>query len=109
MTGGLLMKRLVLATAFIFAVSAGASAQSITYYFPQIAVGGGWMTTIFVSNTMMLLGGSATITFTQSDGTPFNATWLDEVGKDVTHRDNNIGVDLRSGEARNFVSLGDTP
>jgi hypothetical protein len=44
------MKRVLFSVAFIIAVSAAASAQSFTYYFPQIAVGAGWRTTIFVSN-----------------------------------------------------------
>jgi hypothetical protein len=101
------MKRLLLSTAFIIAGSVVASAQSITYYFPQIAVGGGWMTTIFLSNTMTSIPGAATINFTKSDGTPFKADWFDEMGNNVTLGNNVIGVQLRSGETRKFVSAAD--
>jgi hypothetical protein len=100
------MKRLLLGTVFIIAGSVVASAQSITYYFPQVAVGGGWMTTIFISNTMTTGAGAATITFTKSDGTPFRADWLDEMGNNVTNGNNVIGVRLASGETRKFVSVG---
>src|SRR5579863_702619 len=97
------MKRLFLSTVFIIAGSVVASAQSITYYFPQVAVGGGWMTTIFITNTMTSGTGAATINFTQSDGAPFKATWLDEMGNNVTNNGNTIGVQLASGETRKFV------
>ena len=102
------MKRLLLSTVFIIAASVAASAQSITYYFPQIAVGGGWKTTIFITNTMTSGAGAATISFTQSDGIPFRAVWLDEMGNNVSNDTNTIGVQLASGETRKFVSVGDS-
>src|SRR5438552_1246642 len=103
------MKRLLLSTAFIIASSVVGSAQSITYYFPQVAVGGGWMTTIFITNTMTSGAGAATINFTKSDGTPFKANWLDEMGNNVTNGNNVISVLLSSGETRKFVSVGESP
>ena len=62
------MKRLLLSGLFIVAGSVVGSAQSITYYFPQVAIGGGWMTTIFISNTMATGAGVATIAFTKEPG-----------------------------------------
>jgi hypothetical protein len=103
------MKRLLLSIVFIIASGAAGSAQSITYYFPQVAIGGGWMTTIFVSNTMTSSAGAATIILTKSDGTPFKANWFDEMGNNVTNNNNVIGVQLESGETRKFVSVGDIP
>ena len=103
------MKRLLLSTVFIVASSVVAPAQSITYYFPQIAIGGGWVTTIFLSNTMTSIPGSATINFTKSDGTPLRANWFDEMGNNVTLGNNVIGVQLQSGETRKFMSVADFP
>jgi hypothetical protein len=102
------MKRLLLSIVFIIASGAACSAQSITYYFPQVAIGGGWQTTIFVSNTMTTAG-AVTITLTKSDGTPFKANWFDEMGNNLTNNNNVIGVQLASGESRKFVSIGDIP
>ena len=102
------MKRLLLSTVFIIAASVVASAQSITYYFPQVAVGGGWKTTIFITNTMTSGTGAATISFTQFNGIPFRAVWLDEMGNNVSNDTNTIGVQLASGETRKFVSVGDS-
>jgi hypothetical protein len=102
------MKRFLLCTAFIIACSVVGSAQSITYYFPQVAIGGGWMTTVFVTNTMTSGAGAATIALTKSDGTPFKANWLDEMGNNVTNDGNFISVQLKSGETRKFVSTGDS-
>src|SRR5215510_12909352 len=103
------MKRLLLSTALIIACSAAGSAQSITYYFPQVAISSDWMTTIFISNTMTSSADAATIILTKSDGTPFKANWLDEMGNNVTNNNNVIGVQLASGESRKFVSVGDMP
>jgi hypothetical protein len=100
------MKRLLSSIVFIIAGSVVASAQSITYYFPQIAVGGGWMTTIFLTNTMKSVPGAATINFTKSDGTSFRGDWLDEMGNNVSSGNNVIGVQLAPGETRKFVSVG---
>ena len=101
------MRRVLLSVAFIVFVSAVGSAQQFTYYFPQIAVGGGWTTTIFVSNATAGATGTATIIFTKSDGTPFKSNWLDEKGNDLTKGGNAIAVQLASGESRKFTSVGD--
>jgi hypothetical protein len=102
------MKRLFLSTVFVIAGSVVASAQSITYYFPQVAVGGGWMTTIFITNTMTNSPGTVTISFTRSDGTPFKVDWFDEMGNNLTNGNNVIAVPLGAGETRKFVSVGDS-
>jgi len=102
------MKRVLLSVAFIIAVSAAASAQSFTYYFPQIAVGAGWRTTIFVSNATAGPA-SGTITFTANDGTTFFTNWLDENGTNLTNGGNVISFSLASGESRKFVSVDDHP
>ncbi len=101
------MRRVLLSVVFILSVSAVGSAQQFTYYFPQIAVGPGWMTTIFVSNAMAAGGGRATIILTKSDGTPFRSNWVDETGNNVTDRTNVIVVELASGESRRFISISD--
>ena len=44
------MKRVLFVAFLVVAASSVASAQSFTYYFPQIAAGDGWRTTVFVSN-----------------------------------------------------------
>ncbi len=103
------MKRGLLTIVFILSASAVGSAQQITYYFPQLAIGEGWMTTIFVSNTMTKGTGAATIMFTKSDGTPLMSNWFDEMGNNVTKGGNAIAVQLTAGESRRFVSVGDIP
>jgi hypothetical protein len=103
------MKRGLLAVVFSLAASAVGSAQSITYYFPQVAMGGGWMTTIFVSNTMSKGTGVATIILTKSDGIPMMSDWFDEMGNNVTKSGNSIGVQLEPGESRKFTSATDGP
>jgi hypothetical protein len=102
------MKRVLFSIVFMLAVSAAASAQSFTYYFPQIAVGSGWRTTIFISNATA--GPAAgTITFTRSDGSPFAANWVNEGGTNVTGGGATISFTLGSGESRKLVSVGDMP
>jgi hypothetical protein len=102
------MKRVLFCMAFMIAMSAAASAQSFTFYFPQIAVGGGWRTTVFLSNATA--GPAAgTITFTANDGSPFWTNWVDENGTNVTNGNNMISFSLQSGESRRFVSVDDHP
>src|SRR3989442_1981204 len=78
------MRPVLFSIILIISASAVGSAQGFTYYFPQIADGPTWQTTIFVSNAMATGTGTATITFTKSDGTPFRANWIDEMGNNVT-------------------------
>src|SRR5438270_6605577 len=102
------MKRVLLSLVFIVALSAAASAQSFTYYFPQVAVGAGWRTTVFLSNATAGAA-SGTVTFTQNDGTAFASNWTDESGNNVTGGGNKISFSLGSGESRKFVSVDDRP
>lgn len=103
------MKRVLLTVVFMLTLSRVGSAQQFTYYFPQIAIGPGYVTTIFLSNATATGGGRATIIFTKSDGTPFRSNWVDEMGKNLTEGTNAIVVELASGESRKFVSVGDVP
>ena len=103
------MRRVFLSIVFILSASAVGSAQQFTYYFPQVVIGGGWMTTLFLSNTMATGTGIATIIFTKSDGTPFKAAWFDEMGNNVTKGSNGFTINLGSGESRKFMPVGDVP
>jgi hypothetical protein len=102
------MKRVLLSLVLIVAASAVASAQSFTYYFPQVAVGAGWRTTIFLSNATASPA-SATVTFTANNGSAFFNNWLDEGGNNVSRGNNSFSVALASGESRKFVSVDDHP
>src|SRR5947208_5842929 len=102
------MKRVLFSLAFMFAMSAAASAQSFTYYFPQVAVGAGWRTTIFLSNATAGPA-SGTVTLTANDSSPFYTNWLDENGNNLTTGSNIIPFSLASGESRKFVSVDDHP
>ena len=102
------MKRVLFRLVFIVAASRVASAQAFTYYFPQIAVGAGWRTTIFLTNATASPA-SATVTFSGNDGSPFYNNFLDEGGNNVSHGSNGFIVSLASGESRKFVSVDDHP
>jgi hypothetical protein len=102
------MKRVLFSLVFIVAASTVASAQAFTYYFPQVAVGAGWRTTIFLTNATANPA-SATVTFTGNDGGPFYNNFLDEGGNNVSHGANGFVVSLASGESRKFVSVDDHP
>jgi hypothetical protein len=102
------MKRVLFSLVFIVAASTVASAQAFTYYFPQIAVGTGWRTTIFLTNATASPA-NATVTFTGNDGSPFYNNFLDEGGHNVTNGFNSFSVSLASGESRKFVSVDDHP
>jgi hypothetical protein len=102
------MKRVLFSMVLILAASAVASAQSFTYYFPQVAVGAGWRTTIFLSNATASPA-SATLTFTGNDGGPFNNNWLNENGNNLSNGGATFTVNLNSGESRKFVSVDDHP
>ncbi len=105
------MRRVLLTVVFMIAASSVCSAQGqFTYYFPQVAIGGGWTTTIFISNASAPgTTASGAITFTKSDGSPFNANWVDESGNLVGGGGNTIGFQLGSGESRKFRSIADIP
>jgi hypothetical protein len=103
------MKRVLLILVLIFSASAIGSAQSFTYYFPQVAAGGGWLTTIFISNASAGGPANGTITFTRSDGSPFAANWLDEGGNNASGGGNTIAFSLASGQSRKYTTVGDLP
>ena len=102
------MKRVLFSLVFIVAASTVASAQAFTYYFPQIAVGAGWRTTIFLTNATASPA-SATLTFMRNDGGPFYNNFIDESGNNVSHGSNGFTVALASGESRKLVSVDDHP
>jgi hypothetical protein len=93
------MKRSLSICVLILAGAAAASAQSLTYYFPQIAVGGGWTTTIFMSNATAAGGAKGRISFATSAAAPFNANWVDETGNNVSGGGNVIDFQLGPGES----------
>src|SRR5215475_12051781 len=99
------MRRVLFVLLLMFAASGVASAQSFTYYFPQIAAGGGWRTTIFVSNATAAGTASGSITLTKSDGAPFAANWVDENGTNVSSGGNTIPFQLAAGQSRKFTTV----
>jgi hypothetical protein len=103
------MRRALLLIMMVLAASTMCSAQ--TFYFSHVAVGafdgGSWRTTIFMSNATGTPA-SGTITFSQSDGSPFNSTWVDEAGTPVSHG-NAIVFMLGPSESRRFMSVADIP
>jgi hypothetical protein len=103
------MRRGLFSLILILAVSAVGSAQSFTYYFPQVAAGDGWRTTIFVSNATAAGVANASITFTKSDGSAFFGNWIDEAGNNVTGGNNIIAFQLAPGQTRKFMAVGDMP
>ena len=74
------MKRIILSVASTLATAIAALAQTFTTYLPQIAAGSAsgivWNTHMTVTNPAEVgtSNASVTITFTKSDGTPFNVT-----------------------------------
>ncbi len=103
------MKRVLFTIIFVLAASAIGSAQSFTYYFPQIAAGDSWRTTIFISNATAAGNAVGSITFTKSDGSPFAANWVDEMGNNVSGGGNTIPFQLAAGQSRKYVAVGDLP
>ena len=103
------MKRVLSILVLILAGAAAASAQGFTFYFPQIAVGGGWRSTIFISNATAADGASGKISLATSAAGPFNANWFDENGNNVTGGGNVIEFRLGPGESRKYTTAGDTP
>jgi hypothetical protein len=103
------MRRALLLMSLVFAASTVCSAQ--TFYFPQVSVGaftgGTWRTTIFLSNATGSPA-SGTITFSRSDGAPFNSTWVDEAGSAVSNG-NVIAFTLGPSQSRRFNSVADIP
>jgi hypothetical protein len=102
------MKRVLFTLVFMLAATAVASAQAFTYYFPQVSVGAGWRTTIFLSNATASPA-SATVTFIGNDGNAFFNNFLDEGGNNVTNGNNQFSVTFAPGESHRYVSVDDHP
>src|SRR5262245_65414742 len=103
------MKRVLSILVLTLAGAASASAQGFTFYFPQIAVGGGWRSTIFISNATAADGASGKISLATSAAGPFNANWFDENGNNVTGGGNVIEFRLGPGESRKYTRAGAKP
>lgn len=108
------MKRVLLTLCLILEASAICSAQQLTYYYPQIAIGGfgggSWKTTIFISNATAPGGtpASGLITFTRSDGAPMNVQWVDDANRPVGSG-NTIPFQLGGGETRKYTGASPSP
>src|SRR5688572_21396031 len=104
------MKRALLLASLILATAFPSFAQT-TFYYPQVADGvlGGivWRTTIFITNPAASGTGLATgsITFTKSDGTTFNLSFVNESGQPMGSG-NTIGFQIAGGQTRKFISTG---
>jgi hypothetical protein len=103
------MKRVLFSLVLITMASALGFGQSLTYYFPQIAAGDGWRTTIFISNATATGSATGTITFTKSDGSAFPANWVDEGGNNVSGGGETISFELAAGQSRKYTAVGDMP
>jgi len=103
------MKHVLYTVCLILLLSGVGSAQSFTYYFPQIAAGDGWRTTIFLTNATASGVANGSLTFTKSDGSPFNANWVDEGGNNVSGGVSTINFQLGAGQSRKYSTVGDLP
>jgi len=103
------MKRVFLTTVLFFSCALVCSAQT-TFYFPQVADGGGWRTTIFITNAAATNTNVASVTvrFTKSSGAAFALTMLDSAGA-VASTGSTLAFQVAGGQTRKFVSLGDAP
>ena len=90
------------AFALVLAAATFANAQT-TFYFPQIADGGTFSTTIFMTNPGAgSTTAKVTITLTGSDGAPMtNVTFVDSLGAGQT---GTISLQLAGGQSRRLVS-----
>ena len=100
------MKRVLFSLIFILSASVVASAQ--TFYFPQIAAGDGWMTTIFLSNATADKVASGTVTFTTSSGEPFNGHFVDTSWNNVANG-NTIPFQIAPGQTAKYMAVADIP
>jgi hypothetical protein len=104
------MKRSVLTLVFVLSTAVVASAQT-TFYFPQIADGvfGGpyFKTTILLTNPAVSVPAaiSGQVTFTKSDGTALNVSFVDSSGSPVSVG-NTIPFQIAGGQTRKYISTG---
>jgi hypothetical protein len=103
------MKRVLFTLILILMVNVVASAQSFTYYFAHVAAGGGWRTTIFISNATATGVASGLIAFVKSDGGVFPSNWVDEAGNNVSGGTDIIAFQLAAGQSRKYTAVGDIP
>jgi hypothetical protein len=97
------MKRVILSLVWFFAFALVCSAQT-TFYFPHVADGAGWKTTIFLTNP----GGAVAngdVRFTASSGAALDLAFVDENGAPVG-AGNMIPFSVAAGQTRKFVSTG---
>src|SRR5215510_12124898 len=104
------MKRIFLVVFWVLTAAAFASAQT-TGYFPQIAdgvQGGGitWKTTIYVTNPAPsgTSPAAVNITFTASNGAPFNISFVDSAG--AAAGTGSLSFTISGGQTQKFVSTG---
>jgi hypothetical protein len=95
----------LLLTFFVFAagISGGRVFAQTTFYFPQIADGGAFTTTIFITNPgQPSTTANVTITLNGSNGTPMSTvTFVDNLGGSQT---GTISLTLAGGRSRRLVS-----
>jgi len=104
------MKRSLLICVFILFVATTSFGQT-TFYFPHVVNGGGWKTSIFLTNPAAVgsANASATITFTQQNatltagGTPMPVNFADESGNVTTGTITSL---IAGGQSHKFVSDG---
>ena len=103
------MKRVLLTLVWIFTGTIICSAQA-TFYFPQIADGiqgdgVSWKTTLFIVNTAPANASNSnvTITFTTSQGAPFNIAFT---GTGFSSTGNTVSFTIAGGQSRKLVSTG---
>lgn len=104
------MKRIISSLAWIFAITLACSGQATSSYLPQVAAGVAsgilWHTSVVVTNPAAVgtSDSNVTITFTKSDGTPFNIVGLftNEMG-DLVGIGNVISFQISGGQTRFLV------
>ncbi len=104
------MKRFLVTLVWILTAAVLASAQT-TGYFPQIANGiqsdgVTWKTTIYITNPAPSGGSPAagTITFTASNGSPFQISFVDSAG--AAAGTGTVSFSISGGQTRKYVSTG---
>jgi len=104
------LKRIIASLAWIFAITLACSGQATSSYLPQVAAGVAsgiaWHTYVVVTNPAAVgtSDSNVTITFTKSDGTPFNIVGLftNEMG-DLVGIGNVISFQISGGQTRFLV------
>jgi len=86
-----------------------------TFYFPHIANGAGWKTTIFLTNPAAIgtATASGSITFWRdnpndptSAGTPYTISFVDETGAPASGGGATIAFQIAGGQTKKFTSTG---